>query len=176
MHLLVYNKHMIAINVDKTIAFTGHRILEDPKEVIEKTVSKAVMRYVENGFDTFLCGMAPGFDLLCGEIINSLKKDGVKIRLVCCIPYENSKKSFTKKDKVLFDEVAAFADDTVILSKNYYNGCFHARDKFMVDNASVVISYKTRDNSGTGFTTAYAAMLNKKILDVKALIDNGECK
>lgn len=166
---------MIAINVNKTIAFTGHRILEDQKEVIEKAVSEVVVRYAENGFDTFLCGMAPGFDLLCGEIINSLKKEGVKIRLVCCIPYENSKKSFSKKDRELFDEVAAFADDRIVLSKTYYNGCFHARDKFMVDNASVVISYKTRDNSGTGFTTAYAAMTDKKILDIKSIISNPFC-
>ncbi len=163
---------MIVINKEKTIAFTGHRILEDDENIIENAVTNAVMRYIENGFDTFLCGMAIGFDLLCGKILLNIKKNNPNVKLVCCIPYENSEKYFSKKDKELFKDIIAASDDSIILSKSYYNGCFHIRDKFMVDNASVIISYKTRDNSGTGYTTAYGVLTGRKILSIKDIIDN----
>lgn len=170
--VIVYNERMIAINKEKTIAFTGHRILEDDIIIIENAVKEACNRYIENGFDTFLCGMAIGFDLLCGKAIIDLKKTNDNIKLICCIPYKNSEKYFSKKDKELFNLVLNASDETIVLANNYYNGCFHARDKFMVDNSSTLISYKIRDNSGTGYTTAYAAILGKKILSIKDIIDN----
>lgn len=161
---------MIAINQDTAIAFTGHRLLEDDRATVKNKTVEILERYISSGFDTFLCGMAIGYDLLCGEAVIELKQKHGGLKLVCCIPYKNSDKYYSKKDKELFERIIENSDENVILSPNYYNGCFHARDKFMVDNACVIVAYKIHDDSGTGFTAAYGAMQGKKVLNVKDLL------
>ena len=163
---------MIAFDEKKAIAFTGHRILEDDERDIFLVTKSCVERYIESGFDTFFCGMATGFDLLSGELVVELKKSNAKLKLVACLPYDGCEKSYSSCDKASFRKILDAADEVVTLSKRYYNGCFHFRDKFMADNASVVIAYQVREKSGTGFTTSYAALSGKQILNVKTLIEN----
>ena len=71
------------IDRKKTCAFTGHRIL---KEDFDGELLRSVIKQiVEMGYDTFLCGMAIGFDAKCFKILEEIRKER-KIKIIACIP------------------------------------------------------------------------------------------
>jgi len=55
------------------------------------------------------------------------------------------------------------ADEKVILNDEYKRGCYYQRDRYLVDNSSLCISYQTRKKGGTAYTVDYA---NKQGLQV----------
>lgn len=59
----------------KTIAFSGYRTEKLPENVdpIRIQLKKEVNKCIEDGYDTFLCGMAEGFDLMSAEIVLDLE-------------------------------------------------------------------------------------------------------
>ena len=67
----------------KTCSFTGHRSQKLPWRFDEndkrclamKTILKNhIEEAIQNGYDTFLSGMALGFDMICTEIVLSFKQ------------------------------------------------------------------------------------------------------
>ena len=82
-----------------TACFSGYRpqkfsfILLNGQEAylaLEARIKAEIMKAVDEGFDTFLCGMAMGFDLVCGNIALQLKQDQPEfrdIRLVAVLTF-----------------------------------------------------------------------------------------
>ena len=50
----------------------------------------------------------------------------------------------------------ADADEVRVLAPRYYDGCMQARNRYMVDRASVCIAYLTETRGGTAGTVRYA--------------------
>ena len=50
----------------KTVAFSGYRTDKLPENIdpIRISLKETIAQCVEDGYDTFLCGMADGFDLM----------------------------------------------------------------------------------------------------------------
>lgn len=76
----------------KTVAFSGYRTDKLPENIdpIRMNLRDTVAKCIEDGYDTFLCGMADGFDLMSGEIIVEFKKSNA-IKLVCVIPFDDGR-------------------------------------------------------------------------------------
>lgn len=144
---------VIMINRARTCAFSGHRAVGkdlkkgDLKEIIEK--------FTENGYDTFLIGMARGFDLLCYSVLDEIRKEK-PIKIVACIPCENQDEKFSLKDKQKYNEAINGVDDKIYIGREYDKRCMHKRNEFMVDNSSALIVYLKRDFGGTYSTIKYA--------------------
>lgn len=47
---------------EKTVCFTGHRMLYEPQPVIENRLEAAVRSCIKRGLTTFIAGGAIGFD------------------------------------------------------------------------------------------------------------------
>ena len=62
---------MIEIVKNKTIAVTGHRKIQADLD-LEK-LEKSFLDQIENGIDTFLIGMAIGFDILCFQVLEKIR-------------------------------------------------------------------------------------------------------
>ena len=60
------------INRARTCAITGHRVLD--KDFSASYLEKILTKVIGAGFDTFLIGMAVGFDIECFKILNKLKQ------------------------------------------------------------------------------------------------------
>lgn len=151
----------------KTVAFTGHRELENENEVFEKLkiiIEDAILK----GYDTFLTGMAKGYDLLAGETVIYLKSKYPNVKLVACVPYRSAKHfpGFSYEDSLIFDDILNHADKIVYVSPKYTPGVFLKRDRFMVDNCSFVIAYLIRERSGTGYTVNYAKTMGVDVVNV----------
>ena len=57
------------------------------RERIVRRTASAVLLLHDQGYDTFLCGMATGFDLWAGLAVLSLKNQLTDLRLSCVVPF-----------------------------------------------------------------------------------------
>ena len=149
------------INKAKTCAITGHRTLY--KGFNRERLKQILIRVIKGNFDTFLVGMAVGFDTECFKILLDLKKE-YKINLVACIPCESQALNFTLEQKNEYDYLLSCADQKVLISKEYVKGCMLKRNKFMVDNCSGLIAYYKKETGGTASTVRYALKTNIPII------------
>ena len=134
----------------KVCVFTGHRDLQ--ADFSAKKLKQTILSVIEKGADTFLCGMAMGFDLIAAETVLSLKRKFPQIKLVACVPCLGQEKYFSARDQKRYVAALKKADEQVILSDRYYNGCMQARDKYMAERGDVMIAYCKRKEGGTAYT------------------------
>ena len=132
------------------VAFTGHRkerILQvsGSNPCILGQIQLAVIEQVETlykqGCRTFYNGMAEGFDLLAASAVTVCKWKYNDIRLIAVVPFRNQSARYEPLDKIQYQILLNEADEVIILSESYYRGCFHRRNDYLTEHASVVIAY-----------------------------------
>ena len=138
----------------QTACFTGHRKNVDEEGIF--MMKKAVDFALDLGIKTFLCGMALGFDSIAFDYMLKMKKERKDISLVACIPCVGQEKYFPDRERKAYFHRLKQADLVLTLSKEYYSGCMHARNRFMVDRSLCVIAYLRKEEGGTGYTVQYA--------------------
>jgi len=151
-------------------AFTGTRDLKSG-EVEAELFSALLKTLTENGKNTFLCGMARGFDLFAGKCVIELKKSGYDIKLIACVPCSEQDRYFTDEERIDYNYVLEESDERVLICSHYYNGCMLRRNRFMVDNSALLVAHIKEDDiseiqGGTGYTVAYAINCGIEILAV----------
>ena len=62
----------IIINPAKSVCFSGHRILN--KDVSEIKLKESIEELLTQKYDTFLVGMALGFDTLCFHELEKIRE------------------------------------------------------------------------------------------------------
>ena len=134
-------------------AFTGHRDLAE--NFNKEQLKSEIIVLIEEGATAFYCGMAVGFDLLAAETVLALKKDYPFIKLVACIPCEGQDKYFSPTQKEKYASLVELSDEKIILYPRYVRGCMQARNRYMCDNAEVLIAHLYKDSGGTAGTVAY---------------------
>ena len=154
---------MIVIEKNKTCAVTGHRQVDS--DLDKNLLETLFIRLIQKGFNTFLIGMAVGFDTICFKILYKLKQK-YDIKLIACVPCPNQDERFSQSQKEEYRNLLEKADHVEIISQRYYAGCMRKRNEFMVDNSSVLIAYVRRDKSGAMQTLSYAKQKNLAILKV----------
>ena len=70
--------------------FTGHRPekLNCPEDQVKAMLDAAVQRAVNDGFTTFITGMARGVDIWAGQAVLKLRAQNPAIKLVVASPYK----------------------------------------------------------------------------------------
>ncbi len=146
-------------------AFTGHR--EIPGEDLEKIknfTKKTVDLLISRGVTEFICGGAVGYDMLCAEIILEAKKYA-PVRLTVAVPCRGQERYYSYADRERYGNIMENADEKVVLSDHYYNGCMQVRNRYMVNRADFLVSYCTRASGGTYYTKNYAEKCGKYVID-----------
>lgn len=145
------------ISDKKSCCFTGHRIIH--KEHIERLMQNiplTIKALAAEGVTDFICGGALGFDTLAAQLVIAAKDTLPDIRLILALPCREQSKSWTLAAQKSYREILNFADETVYVSDEYYNGCMQKRNRFMVDNSSHCIFYMASPRGGTAYTVKYA--------------------
>lgn len=145
-------------------AFTGHRNLANTG-FDELLLERVVENLVKTGTTRFLCGMAVGFDMKAAQAVIVLKNK-YNLELVACLPCENQSERYSEKNRRLYKEILSVCDETVILEKEYKSGCMHKRDRYLVDNCDVLVSFLRKTSGGTYYTVKYAERQGKKIIEL----------
>ncbi len=154
-------------NRETTACFSGHRPEKLPFNINYQTVEDGYLSYIYlhvheaylNGYRTFLTGMARGFDTLAATaIIRYRQRFNVseKINLVGVSPYAEEIRRLKGQDLYNYRFIMHHCDEMIYLNREYTPWCFHQRNRFMVDNSSLLISSCSDENSGTGSTIRYA--------------------
>ncbi len=142
----------------KTVCFSGHRELHEPKEDIEKRLEAAIRQCILNGAEQFIAGGAIGVDTIAARTVIRLRKEYPNIRLVLALPCppEYQTRNWTEQQKEEYQEILRQADEKRVLSNKYTRGCMFARNRHMVDNSDTLIYYLRSDKGGTKYTVDYA--------------------
>jgi uncharacterized phage-like protein YoqJ len=161
------------MNMDKfiTCCFTGHRpqklhFQENSEECLDlkKRLRAAAVDAIERGYKYFICGGGLGIDLYAAEIIIDLKTEYPYVRLHLALPCLNHTKLWRSEQKRAFQEILRNADKIIYVSdRDYFEGCMHIRNKYMVDHANLVIAAYNGTSGGTQQTIAYA---EKNYIDI----------
>ena len=152
---------------NKTCCFTGHRVIEkDNFKAIRMQTEECIKGLIAEGVLNFICGGAIGFDMLCGELIIEYKKNNPDISLTLALPCQNQDKYFSWDDKKKYIFILANADYIIYTSDNYFRGCMHKRNRYMVDNSAYLIAYCKKNNGGSFYTRNYAIKQGVTIIDI----------
>ena len=92
--------------------FTGHRPhkLHQPESVVIAALEEKIREAIDDGFVTFISGMAWGVDIWAAEIVLRLKSEGHPIHLIAAVPYEGFERSWDDDWKQRYHDALAAAD------------------------------------------------------------------
>ena len=159
----------------KKLAFTGHRPESlsfgenenDPRYIrLREMLLTEITDRVKAGYDTFYTGCARGMDIVFGTQVLLLKKTACpNIRLIGVVPHEGQANHWTETWRERYFDLLEQADDVVTLSTRYFSGCYHARNRYMVDAADALLAVCRKGTSGgTQYTVKYAWQKNREIV------------
>lgn len=145
-------------NKERTVCFSGHRVLYDPKAEVEKSIESAVRKCIAGGSEIFMTGGALGVDTIAALTIIRLQKEYPHIRLVLVLPCppEQQTLKWTQKQKDEYENILKQANEVRIISPNYSDDCMRKRNRYMVDNSGKLIYYLRSAYGGTKYTVKYA--------------------
>lgn len=157
-----------------TCCFAGHRPQSLPwkfneqderclkmKELLRMEIIKAI----QNGYTTFISGMALGFDIIAAETVLELKKDFSHIKLIGALPCKTQDRFWKEKDKQRYNAVLKNLDGVRCIYDEYIGAsCMQERNCYMINNSSLVIAYLNNKKGGTNNTIEYARKQNVKVV------------
>ena len=152
---------------NKTCCFTGHR--EIPNEeyaLVYKKTREQIMVLIDKGIERFIVGGARGFDTLAATLLLEIRQNFPHIKIIVAVPYRAQAKGFSESDLAVYNEILSLADELVVLSEDYYKGCLHVRNRYMVDESAYIISYLRKTSGGSVFTTDYARKKGIEVIEV----------
>lgn len=138
--------------------FTGHRPekLRRPEREIRKELENEIRKAIQDGYITFITGMARGVDIWAAEIVLQFKRDGQPIHLICACPYPGFEESWSIDWQNRYKVVLEMADLVRYISPRNGRTCFQMRNEWMVNRSSRVIAVFNGQPSGTKNTISYA--------------------
>ncbi len=148
-------------------AFSGHRIISNSDWfALEQKTEEIIKKLITRGFKTFITGGALGFDTMAAQCVLRQKKENA-IRLAVIQPCRDQSEGWSGADKDIYDRILSCADEVICLSEKYHSGCMQSRNRFMVDNSSVLVAYLTKMRGGTLYTVNYAQNEDREIIFVR---------
>jgi Uncharacterized protein conserved in bacteria len=88
------------------------------------------------------------------------------IKLVAVVPFEEQAARWNEQDRNKYFNILPKCDDVITLNKQYKAGCYHERNRYMVDNSSKLICYYNGSAGGTGYTVEYAEKQSIQIVNL----------
>lgn len=169
-----------------TACFTGYRAAKLPWGNMEASVEAKLLRLdllaniraaSANGITHFIVGMSDGTDLMAAEMALGLRGE-LGLTLECAVPFRQQAAYYTNSDKRRYTRILECADKKTLLSDGYATGCYELRNKYMVDQSSLVIAVFDGVAGGSRSTVEYAKKSNVETIILSPLrteevIDHG---
>lgn len=138
--------------------FTGHRPekLTRSEAEIKKDLKMAILQAIDDGFVTFITGMARGVDIWAGEIVLQIRQSRPSIHIIAASPYQGFESRWSADWQRRYNAVLEQADLVRFVCKGYSKACFQIRNEWMVDRSARVIAVYNGEPGGTRNTIEYA--------------------
>lgn len=160
----------------KTVCFSGHRPEKlpfngdpnsPPIRMLISMIYKEIQNSIDEGFDTFITGVARGIDLWAGSLVADIKSNNPSIKLISAVPYKSYGEKWKGIDKWNLNYIMQKSDSIYFVCDKYSRACMKKRNEYMVDNSSKLIAVISDYKSGTGQTIRYAQKNNLEIKIIK---------
>ena len=114
----------------------------------------------------FYCGGAIGFDIIAGEIVLKIKEKNPTINLIMVVPFFEQSNDYTPSWRERYKKLISAAKEVVYVEQQYVNGCYFKRNRYLVDNSDILITYYNGQSGGTKYTVNYAEKKKRKIINI----------
>ena len=137
--------------------------LKDLEKAMANGASAVIGAVYDSGIKHFICGMALGCDMYCAEAVIRLKKMHSDVTLQAAVPYRGQADNWNEYNRLRYDRIIDNCDEVTVLAESYSPACMAIRNRFMVDNSSVLVACYDGMSGGTWNTIRYA---QKKDIEV----------
>ncbi len=132
---------------------------------MKANLSLEIEKAIKRGYNTFLCGMAIGFDMICAETVIELKKKCSDIKIIGVLPCKNQDNKWSVKDKERYRSLLNKLDGIRCIYDEYIGAeCMRERNRYMVNNSSLMIALFSGLAGGTKSTIDYARKQGLEII------------
>jgi len=154
----------MTFNRSSAACFSGYRPKKfnyaDPAmlENISVKLAASIFLMIDKGYNTFLFGGAPGFDILAARAVNYAKAVKKDIHLVCVLPYSDFHLSNEFDDfwRRQYLKIIPLYYNIITQNEQYHRSCYMDRNKYMIDHSSQLICLFNGTKGGTYNTIEYA--------------------
>ena len=149
----------------KRCAFTGYRPQKlpfgfdetDPRCVEFKArLRDTIEGLIGCGYAHFISGGAMGMDMFAAEAVLDLKEDYPWIILEMASPFDAQAARWEPEYQARHARLFAEADIVTVISHNYTRACMFRRNRYLVDNADLLLAAYDGKPGGTAMTVEYA--------------------
>ena len=162
---------------ERACAFTGHRAAklpwhyneQDPRcqELKKRIYDVAEALYTAYGVRRYLCGMAEGCDMYFCEAVLSLRQEHADVFLEAAIPFAGQADHWPEHQRTRWAKLVEQCDKVTVLRQEYSPSCMMDRNRYMVDNAQILIACYDGQSGGTLNTLRYAVKKDLEILQIQ---------
>lgn len=155
----------------RRVCFTGHRPekLNISEKEVKERLRVAIKKAIDDGYVTFISGMARGVDMWAAEIVIEERKKNDNIKLICAPPYDGFEKSWSFLEKHRYNTILKKSDYIKYVCEHYSRQCFQIRNVWMVDHSARVIAAYNGESGGTRNTISYA---KNKGVEIQNIIES----
>ena len=157
----------------KTVAFTGHRPEKLPWGTNENSPEGTLFKFrlrealeylIGRGYVNFLSGATRGFDTIAAEIVISLRDVYPWIKLIVVLPCADQAARGNADDRERWENIVHNSDHVETLAPVFDKSCMFRRNRYLVDNADLVLAaYHKGSTGGTAMTVEYAREQGVKV-------------
>lgn len=168
--------------IPNTVCFTGHRPKDlaggydptsEPNRKMLWALRKLIERSINQGYDTFISGMALGIDQWAVKVLLALKKVNPQIKIIAAVPCEEQEAKWIPESKEEYKDLLSKVDEVHYLTRMTYNeykkntghDCMTERNTWMINNSSQVIAvWNEKPNGGTADAVRKSVKQGKEII------------
>lgn len=157
-----------------TCAFTGHRnIKESHKKELPGLLLRSIVYAYDKGCRRFVAGGALGFDTYAAREVLRFRISHPDVSLILFLPCPDQDAAWSVRQRDSYDYIISNADEVKYISESYDKSCMKRRNRAMAEECDIMISYVSRDYSGSAQTMRMAIALGKETYNLYPNLDKG---
>lgn len=161
-------------------AFTGYRPQKmpfgfnemDPRCVDFKVrLQESIEMLIWEGFSHFLSGGAMGMDMYAAETVLELRQKYPWIGLEMVIPYDSQAERWEEVYRTRYAILLEAADIITCTGHEYTKGALFRRNRYLVDNADLLLAAYDGQPGGTQMTCEYAKKMGVGVCKIPPVVE-----
>lgn len=159
----------------KTCCFSGHRAAKlpwgsnelDPRCLsLKRELDKTLKALYSSGTRHFICGMALGSDMYFAEAVIALRAAHPDVTLEAAIPCPEQAERWESGQRERYEHLVDACDVRTIISQHYTPDCMDRRNRYMIENSSVLVAVFGGGTGGTFNTIRHALREGLRIVEL----------
>lgn len=160
-------------------AFTGYRPQKMPfgfdellPECIDfkNRIKETIEMLIFQGYTHFLSGGALGMDMYAGEAVLELRKQYPWIALEIVVPFDAQSAKWALPYQTRYDRLLAEADIITCTGHEYSKSAIFNRNRYLVDNADLLLAAYDGKPGGTQMTCNYAKRIGVPVCCIRPVV------